>query len=88
MLSRFRIQRGLSHFASFWYRTVSRKSSIGELYVCVGGLDILKFDKNSTYLKCFIFQFAGLGGLLGGAKPTKDPRGDGTVLVMEAFSLY
>ena len=54
----------------------------------MGGLDILKFDKNSTDLKCFIFQFAGLGGLFGGAKPTKDPRGDGTVLVMEAFSLY
>ena len=52
------------------------------------GLDILKFDKNSTDLKCFIFQFAGLGGLFGGAKPTKDPHGDGNVLVMEAFSLY
>jgi len=23
-----------------------------------------------------------------GAKPTKDPRGEGTVLVMEAFSFY
>ena len=88
MFARFRIQRGLSHFASFWYRTVARKSSIGKLYVCVGGLDILKFDKNSTDLKCFIFQFEGLGGLFGGAKPTKDPLGDGTVLVMEAFSLY
>jgi len=88
IFSRFRIQLGLSHFASFWYRTVSRKSSIGELCVCVGGLDIPKFEKNSTYLKCFIFQFAGLGGLFGGTEPTKDPRGDGTVLVMEAFSLY
>ena len=88
MFARFRIQRGLSHFASFWYGTVARKFSIGELYVCVRGLDILKFDKNSTDLKCFIFQSAGLGGLFGGAKPTKDPCGDGTGLVMEAFSLY
>jgi len=23
-----------------------------------------------------------------GAKPTKDPRGDGTVLLMKAFDLY
>jgi len=40
------------------------------------------------YLVALIFQFAGLGGLFSGAKPNKDPRGDGTVLVMEAFSLY
>ena len=26
-------------------------------YVCVWELDTLKFDKNSTDLKCFIFQF-------------------------------
>jgi len=32
------------------YRTVARKFSIGGLYVCLGGLDILKFDKNSTDL--------------------------------------
>jgi len=30
--------------------TIARKFSIGELYVCSGGLDILKFDKNSTDL--------------------------------------
>jgi len=36
-----------------------RKSSIGVLYVCVGGLDILRFDKNSADLKCFIFQVGG-----------------------------
>jgi len=58
------------------------------LYVCVGGLGIQKFDKNSTDLKCFIFRFGGDWSLVWGAKPTKDPRGDGTVLVMEAFSLY
>ena len=42
-------------------------------YVCVGGLDILKFDKNSTDLKCFIFQFWGLGVLFGGISPPKTP---------------
>jgi len=57
-------------------------------YVCVGKLDILKFNKNSTDLKCFIFQFGGTWSFVWGAKPSKDPHGDGTVLVMEAFSLY
>ena len=42
-------------------------------YVCVGGLGILKFDKNSTDLKCFIFQFGGLGVLFGGLSPPKTP---------------
>jgi len=58
------------------------------LYVCVGGLDILKFDKNSTDVKCFIFPFEGAWSFVWGAKPTKDPRGDETVLLMEAFNLY
>ena len=31
-------------------RTITGRSSIGVLYVCVGGLDILKFDKKSTDL--------------------------------------
>ena len=31
-------------------RTVTRKSSIGGLYVCAKGLDNPKFDKNSTDL--------------------------------------
>jgi len=30
-------------------RTIARKSSVGRLYVCAGGLT-LKFDKNSTDL--------------------------------------
>ena len=58
------------------------------LYVCVGGFDILKFDKNSTDVKCFIFQFGGSWSFVWGTKPTQDPRGDGAVLLMEAFSLY
>jgi len=48
-------------------RTVARKFSIG-------GLDILKIDKNSTDLYCFMFQFGGFGALFGGLRP----RGDGT----------
>jgi len=34
-----------------------------------GGFDIQKFDKNSTDLKCFIFQFGVLGVLFGGLTP-------------------
>ena len=52
-------------------RTVARKFSIGEFYVCSGGLGILEFDKNSTDLQCFIIQFGGLGALFAGAKPPK-----------------
>jgi len=40
-------------------RTVARKSSIGGLYVCAGGLDIIKFDKSFTDVQCFIFEFWG-----------------------------
>jgi len=51
----------VSHFARSWCRTVVRKSStsIGVHYVYVWGLDILKLDKHSIDLKCFIFQFGG-----------------------------
>jgi len=38
-------------------RTVARKFSIREVYVYAEWLDILKFETNSTDLKCFIFQF-------------------------------
>jgi len=57
----------------YWRRTVSRKSSIGVLYVCVVGPDIVKFDKNSTDLNCFMFQFEGLGALFGDLSPPKAP---------------
>jgi len=40
-------------------RTVARNFSVGGLYVCSGGLGILKFDKN-TDLWCFKIQFGGL----------------------------
>ena len=36
----------------------------GDLRSCRGGLTF-KFDKNSTNLSCFIFQFVGLGTLYG-----------------------
>ena len=39
-------------------------------YVCAGLLDILKIDKNSTDLQCFILQFRGLGALFLEVKPT------------------
>ena len=56
------------------------------LYVCAGALHlrrrglIFKFDKNSTDLYCFIFQFGGAWSFVRGAKPTRAPRGDGTEL--------
>jgi len=77
IFARFRIQRGLSHFARYWYRTVTRKSSIRVLYVYVGVLDILKFDKNSTDLRCFIFKIGGLGALFWGLSPPKTPVATG-----------
>jgi len=39
----------------------------------VWGIDILKIDKNSTDLKCFMFQFGGLRTLFGGLSPPKPP---------------
>jgi len=35
-------------------------------WVCAGGLDTLKIDKNSTDLSCFMFQFGWLGAFFGG----------------------
>ena len=67
----------LLHCYATHRRTVARQSSIGGLYVCVGRLDILKFDKNSSDLKCFIFQFGGLGALFGGLSPPKLPVATG-----------
>jgi len=49
-------------------------------YVRAGGDLTFKFDKNSTNLQCFIFQFGGLGALFVGAKwakPTKAPVATG-----------
>jgi len=54
---------------------------LGALHLCCAGeLDILIFDKNSTF---FIVSYFSLGGLefCLGIKPTRTPRGDGTVLV-------
>ena len=48
-------------------------------YVCAVGTDILKFDKKSTDLQCFIFQFWGTYSFFGGAKPTKTPVATGLV---------
>jgi len=60
-------------------RTEVRKLSKG-LYIYAGLFDILKIDKNSTDLQCFIFQFRGLGALFWGTKTAKapSPRGDRT----------
>jgi len=44
-------------------RTVATMLSVWGLYVLFTGLDILKIDKNSTDLLCFIIKFGGLGAL-------------------------
>ena len=41
-------------------RTVARESSIGSFKFVHGRLYILKIDKHSTALLCFLFQFGGL----------------------------
>jgi len=54
--------------ALVWHRTVARKSSVGRLYVCAGGLDILKIDK--------LHSFIAIGGLelcFGGLRLPKPP---------------
>ena len=51
-------------------KTVARKSSIGGLCDCAGGLDIKNWQKFHWFI---VFQIS-----IWGAKPTKAPRGDGT----------
>jgi len=66
-------------------RTVVRKFSIGGLcssawglFVCARGLDIIELTKTPLIYSVSRFNFGGLGVVLGGAKLTKPPRGDGT----------
>jgi len=40
----------------------------------------LKFDKNSTYLLCFVFQFGGLVALFGGLSHQSHPVATGLLL--------
>ena len=62
----------------FQCRILTRRYEIRAVYDCAGGLDILKFDKNSPYLWCFIFQFGGRGALFWGLSPPKSSRRNGT----------
>jgi len=55
-------------------RTVARKFSIGGLCSSAGGLDITKLTKTPLIYSVSRFNLGGLGA----AKPTKDPRGNGT----------
>jgi len=54
-------------------RTVSRKTSIGGLYVCAEVLDILKIDKTTLIYSASYFNVGRLVALFGGSKPTKAP---------------
>jgi len=58
----------------------SQKVSNTGFYVCSGGLYILKFDKNSTDLLCFIISLKGACSFVWGAKSPKSPHGDETAL--------
>jgi len=55
------------------FKTVARTFSIGGALRLCGGFDILKIDKTSTDLKCFMFQFGGLGALFGELSSSKPP---------------
>jgi len=50
------------------YRTVARKSSIGGLNVCAGGL-----ERKNYIIIAFHISIWGIGTLFGGDKPTKAP---------------
>jgi len=54
-------------------RTVARKYSVGGLYVCAGGLDILIFDKTSLIYSVSYFNLGGLELCLEGLSSTKSP---------------
>jgi len=52
-----------------------------------GGLTF-NFDKNSTTLWCFIFQFGAAWSFFGGAKPTKAPLSDGSGYTVYKLIIY
>jgi len=61
-------------------RTVTRKFSIGGLcssaeglFVCAGGLDIIKLTKTPLIYSVSRFNLGEIGALFGGDKPTKAP---------------
>jgi len=61
-------------------------SSIGGIYNCAVGLDILKFEQTSLFYSALYFNWGDLKLCFGGTKPTKAPFcGDGTV--WQNFSL-
>jgi len=68
------------------FRTVVRKSSKGGFTFVQGGLTF-RYDKNSTYLKCFIFQFGGFGAYLGGLSPPKFPVATGLTSLLDCFDI-
>jgi len=51
---------------------------LGGLYVCAGGLDIESLTKTQMVYSVSYLYLGGLGTLIGGSKPPKSPRGDGT----------
>jgi len=53
-----------------------------------GVVEILKMDKNSTDLLCFMFQFGGIGALFGGQNAPKIPVATGLGLSPEFSSIH
>jgi len=58
------------------------------LFVCEGGLDTIKSTKAALIYSVSRFNLGGLGVLFGGAKPTKAPRGEGTVWKVKLYAMY
>jgi len=68
-------------------RTVARKSSVGGLYICTVGLDILKFEQTPLFYSASYFNVRSLELCLGGLSPLERPRGYVTVWKTSAFFL-
>jgi len=73
-----------------WVLVQNRRQKVfnrGALRLCRGAWHSEIWQK-LHWFEVFHISIWGAWSFVWGAKPTIDPRGDGTVLVMEAFSLY
>jgi len=69
------------HYYCVFTQNRSQKIFNRGLYVCPGGIDILKFGKNSWFV---VFTLVGLKFCLGGLAH-QSPRGDGTVFTPHIY---
>ena len=54
-------------------KTVTRKYSIGGLYICAVGLDILKFEQTLLFYSALYFNWGSWNFVLEGLSPQKPP---------------